>query len=83
MFLSIIKSTEHHENHTYPKLEYYLNRHIELDGDQHGPRANEMNKDLCGLDENKWKDVENTTCIALEKRIALWDSIALSLNSKK
>lgn len=56
-------------------LIYYFERHIELDADQHGPMAMQMIETLCGEDPIKWKEVEEVSKLALEKRIALWDSI--------
>ena len=57
------------------KLIYYFERHIELDADEHGPMAMKMITELCGTDATKWKDVEEVSILALEKRIALWDAI--------
>ena len=57
------------------QLIYYFERHIELDADDHGPMAMQMISELCGDDNQKWKEVEAISIQALEKRIGLWDAI--------
>jgi len=57
------------------KLIYYFERHIEMDADEHGPMAMQMITELCGSDIRKWKEVEDVSVRALEKRIALWGAI--------
>ncbi|XOS92029.1 DUF3050 domain-containing protein [Brevibacillus laterosporus] len=56
-------------------LLYYLNRHIELDGDEHGPLAEKLLASLCKEDDQKWKEAEATAIQALNSRISLWDGV--------
>jgi len=79
MFLGIIEQSGEKGASNYKKLEYYLKRHIELDGDEHGPLALRMIKALCGTDDKKWNDVLQYSKQALQFRIELWDSIAEKL----
>lgn len=76
MFIAIIEKSNNNQDNKFPQLTYYLNRHIELDGDEHGPLSLEMIAELCGNNENKWNDVLEVSIEALEKRISLWDEIA-------
>ena len=76
MFTEILKNLEHNfPEKDLRKLIYYFERHIELDADEHGPMAMQMITELCGTDELKWKEVEEVSIMALEKRIALWNAI--------
>lgn len=52
---------------------FYLNRHIELDGDHHGPMAAQMIARLCGSDDAKWQAAERAAVQSLQARKALWD----------
>jgi len=62
-------------NKDISKLIYYFKRHIELDEDEHGPMALQMVNELADNDPLKWKEIEEISKIALEKRIGLWDAI--------
>jgi hypothetical protein len=76
MFTAILKNFQANFPATdLSKLIYYFERHIELDADEHGPMAMKMITELCGTDAKKWKDVEEISILALEKRIGLWDAI--------
>ena len=78
MFTAIVD--EYNTENNLDKFVYYLERHIELDGGEHGPLALELISNLCGDDDNKWKEVEETAIACLVARKKLWDSILANLN---
>ena len=41
----------------YDIFVYYLKRHIQLDGDDHGPLSRKMVTRMCNTDKEKWDDV--------------------------
>ncbi|WP_207388421.1 DUF3050 domain-containing protein [Gramella sp. KN1008] len=83
MFSSIIEKVQ--EN--FPKedlslFKYYFNRHIELDGDEHGPMAFKMVEDLCANDQDKWDEVMETAETSLKSRLDLWNGIEAEILAK-
>jgi hypothetical protein len=74
MFVQIIQQTQDKES--FKDFLYYLNRHVELDGDSHGPLSLEMIVEMCGDNQQKWDEVLATAKKSLQVRISLWDYIA-------
>ncbi|MBF00175.1 DUF3050 domain-containing protein [Flavobacterium coralii] len=76
MFTEILRNFQANFPETdLSKLIYYFDRHIELDGDEHGPMAMQMITELCGDDAVKWREVEEISRLALQKRLGLWNAI--------
>lgn len=73
MFTAIVK--EYNRENKLDKFIYYLERHIELDGGEHGPLALQLISDLCNDSLVKWKEVEETAISSLCARKKLWDFI--------
>jgi len=64
-------------------LRWYFDRHIEVDGEDHGPMALQMVSELCGNDPVKWSEAAEAAENALSARIALWDGIAARLKHRE
>ena len=73
MFTAIVE--EYNSDNKLDKFVYYLKRHIELDGGEHGPLALQLISDLCGEDNFKWVEVEETAIDCLVARKKLWDVV--------
>ncbi|PZR21322.1 MAG: heme oxygenase [Citrobacter freundii] len=73
MFLAILEDIRTDEPEKLSRFRYYLERHIEVDGDHHSQLALKMTANLCGEDSLKWNEAEAAVKTALEKRVALWN----------
>lgn len=79
MFDRLLKTISTQPEQDYPSFSYYLHRHIEIDGEDHGPMAQKLLELLCGEDELKWKEAIECAVEALEHRIVLWDGVLRQL----
>ena len=76
MFEQLVRRLAAQEHDRWSVFLCYLARHIEHDGDRHGPMARSLVRRLCGNDGRLWVEAEETARTCLKARIALWDSIA-------
>ncbi len=56
-------------------FKYYLERHIGLDGDEHGPMATRLLQSLCGADDGLGEMAEQASVDCLLARQELWNGI--------
>jgi hypothetical protein len=52
---------------------YYIERHIELDGDSHGPMGRELLDNLVADSPQRNKRALRAACNSIQARIELWD----------
>jgi len=82
MFIPLIEGINA-ENNDLNKLIYYFKRHIEVDGDMHGPMSMEMLSYLCDNDPQKIADSISISEEALLARISLWNGIETEIKQRK
>jgi hypothetical protein len=82
MFRRLVRQLAADAPPQWRKFLYYLERHIEVDGDSHGPIAHRLIASLCGNDANKWCEANRAARRALEARIRLWDSIRADIGAQ-
>lgn len=76
MFISFVKELNKQSGNTINTLKYYLERHIEVDGEHHSLLAYKMTEELNGTDPVKWEESIEAVKNALLQRIKLWAAIA-------
>lgn len=62
-----------------PTFRYYLERHIEVDSEDHGPAAESLLARLVDGDERREQQVYEAAIAAVESRIALWNALRVSM----
>lgn len=62
-----------------PTFRYYLERHIEVDSEDHGPAAESLLARLVAGNEQHQREVYAAAIAAVESRIALWDALRLTM----
>ena len=82
MFIPLIEGINA-ENNDLNKLIYYFKRHIEVDGDLHGPMSMEMLSYLCNNEARKISEASSISNEALIARISLWDGIENEIKQRK
>jgi pyrroloquinoline quinone (PQQ) biosynthesis protein C len=75
MFISLIKELKKQFPDKVDIFQYYIERHIEVDGGHHGELALQMTMELCGNDPQKWAEATEAVKSGLSARIQLWDAI--------
>ncbi len=69
----------HINSQVAPNLYAYMQRHIQLDGEEHGPLAIQLLNELCEDSNQKHSAVANAAERALAVRLDFWDGIQSAL----
>src|ERR1700722_1199826 len=70
-----------HNNDRVRNFIYYIDRHIELDGDSHGPMGRELLEDLLANSPNRVEQARRAAYSSIEARIRLWDGTLSKLRN--
>jgi hypothetical protein len=79
MFRSLSARLERRPGEDLAPFLYYLERHVEVDGGDHGPRAEALLERLIGTDSTRLEEARQAAHRALDERQALWDGILADL----
>lgn len=83
MFISIVNDMHSRFPESISAFKYYLERHIEVDGNHHSHLALQMTSNLCGRNYAYWLEAEQAAIQALERRIDLWNGAYREILSNK
>ncbi len=64
------------------RLVFYLNRHIEVDEDHHGPLAEQLFLELCENDPEKLSRAREVGAQGLKARMVLWDGVLAEIKER-
>lgn len=83
MFVTLVNDIHNNFPDSISIFKYYLERHIEVDGDHHSHLALQMTSNLCGSNDQLWESAEKASIESLQKRIKLWDGVYKQLQNKR
>jgi len=75
MFIEMVKELKANHPTQMADFLYYLERHIEVDGEDHGPLSLKLMDEVCENDPVKWEEATRVAEEALSMRIRLWDGV--------
>lgn len=75
MFRRLVRDLDATSGRRLPSLVDYLERHVALDGERHGPMSARMLQGTCADDAASWAAARAAAEVSIRARIALWDGI--------
>jgi hypothetical protein len=82
MFIAMVKDINTNTSNKAAIFQYYLERHIEVDGDHHSHLAIAMTENLIANDEIKKIEALEAVKLGLTHRIGLWDGVLDALEKQ-
>ncbi|MFT7462968.1 MAG: hypothetical protein ACI9EF_001310 [Pseudohongiellaceae bacterium] len=79
MFRQLVDTLSAASHGSWTTLRYYLDLHIGLDSEVHGPQAKRLVSKLCGDDSRLWAEALATATTSLQSRLSFWDAVSASL----
>jgi hypothetical protein len=79
MFRRLVGTLAMQEPARWGRLRFYLERHIERDGEVHSVAARELVARLCGEDAERLAQARDAAREALLARLALWDELFVAI----
>jgi hypothetical protein len=85
MFRRLLKTLygTKHNNDRLRHFIYYIDRHIELDGDSHGPMGRELLENLVAGSPHRHERVLHAACNSIQARIELWNGTLSKLRNSR
>jgi hypothetical protein len=81
IFRELVRDLNRQHPGAFTRFIWYLERHIEVDGEDHGPLSLRMVADLCGSDETLWEQAATAAEQAITARLTLWDGILAQITA--
>jgi hypothetical protein len=81
--LDTLYNAKHNGNDSLRHFIYYIDRHIELDGDSHGPKGRELLDDLVAGSPLARERVLCAACSSIKARIGLWNGTLSKLRNNR
>jgi hypothetical protein len=85
MFSRLLKTLHgaRHDNESLRHFMYYIDRHIELDSDSHGPKGRELLEDLVAGSPQRGERALRAACNSINARIQLWNGTLSKLRGMR
>ena len=75
MFRAFVSKLHAESGPELARFVYYIDRHIEVDGDSHGPLARHMTTMLCENNRVYHQEAVEVALRSLQSRMTLWDGV--------
>ena len=75
MFRALVAQLDDASPGKFGLLRQYLERHVDIDENRHGPMARNMLATICGDEPSRWAEADRAAIQALEARLELWDGV--------